>query len=199
WRGPTEEPDNLDFSHPAHPGVGEEEGGEITCSTCHTPDGAQRMAVAERPVVPQCLACHDHRANDHYVDADCETCHIPLAVAPFDHSRIVALPEPADHDLDAFLAEVHGDRAREDITRCAVCHTRERCESCHVDAGIVAAIGSMPAATGIVAQSLPAFAARYPVPPSHLEPDFVFDHGAAAASGSCQSCHTRESCTTCHV
>lgn len=199
WRGPTEEPDNVDFTHPEHPGVGEEEGGEITCSTCHTPAGAPRMAVAERPVVPQCLACHDHRANDHYVDADCETCHIPLAVAPFDQARIVALPEPADHDLEAFLSDVHGELAREDITRCAVCHTRERCESCHVDAGDVAAIGSMPAATGIVAQSLPPFDARYPVPASHLEPEFVFDHGAEAAAGSCASCHTRESCTTCHV
>lgn len=198
WQGPTEEPDNVDFEHPEHPDV-DEQGGAIDCTTCHTPAGAPRMVVAERPVVPRCLACHEHRADDHYVDADCETCHIPLAVAPFDGARLASLPEPDDHHTEDFLLEMHGEYARADLTRCAVCHTRERCESCHVNAAVVETIRRMPAATGIVAQSLPPYDASYPVPPSHLRPDFYIEHGHDATTASCSSCHTREDCTSCHI
>lgn len=198
WQGPTERPDNVTFEHPRHPGV-DDAGVVIDCASCHTPAGAPRMAVMGQAEVPRCLACHEHSAADHYVDADCSTCHMPLAEAPFDRARMEALPEPEDHRVAAFLADVHGDLAREDITRCAVCHTRERCESCHVDAALVAAIAATPAAQGIVAQQLPSFDARYPVPPSHLTPDFITDHGAFTATSSCSACHTREDCTTCHV
>jgi predicted CXXCH cytochrome family protein len=198
WQAPTERPDNVTFEHPEHPDT-DGEGGVIDCASCHTAAGAPRMAVTQEAVVPRCLACHEHRAVDHYVDADCSTCHMPLADAPFDGARMAALPEPADHQVAAFLADVHGDLAREDITRCAVCHTRERCESCHVDAALVAAITALPAARGIVARDLPEFEASYPVPPSHLTPDFITDHGEFTAGGSCSACHTREDCASCHI
>jgi predicted CXXCH cytochrome family protein len=198
WQVPTEEPDNVVFTHPAHPDV-DEQGGVIECTTCHTPAGAPRMAVAAQPVVPRCLDCHEHGAEDHYVDADCTTCHMPLAEAPFDRARLLALPEPADHDLADFLAEAHGHTADADIRRCAVCHTRERCEDCHVDAQAVNAIRAMPAAQGSVAAALPEYEARYPVPPSHLRSDFLHDHGTDASAASCSTCHTREDCTTCHL
>ncbi|HSK18195.1 MAG TPA: hypothetical protein VK912_03595 [Longimicrobiales bacterium] len=198
WDGPTERPDNLLFEHPEHPDV-DEQGAAIDCTTCHTPAGAPRMAVAELPVVPRCLACHEHQATDHFVDADCATCHIPLAEAPFDRARLVALPEPVDHDLEDFLAESHGGMANADITRCAVCHTRERCESCHVDAAGVDAIARLPVAQGMVAQSLPEFEARYPVPASHLTRGFLEDHGANATVASCATCHTQEDCASCHL
>lgn len=198
WQGPTEHADNLDFRHPDHPA--QSEGEAIECTTCHTRAGAPRMAVEERPVVPRCLDCHEHRAQDHFVDADCETCHIPVAEAPFDRARLLALPLPDDHRDDGeFIRHGHGERAGADATRCAVCHTRERCESCHVDAGAVAEIGRMPAASGVVARELPDFPAHYPVPRSHLAPDFLTTHGATASRARCATCHTQDDCAACHA
>ncbi|HEX6308053.1 MAG TPA: hypothetical protein VFZ69_07690 [Longimicrobiales bacterium] len=198
WQGPTEHPDNVDFEHPDHPA--ESEGEAIECTTCHTRAGAPRMAVEARPVVPRCLDCHEHRAQDHFVDADCETCHIPLAEVPFDRARLTALPLPDDHsDEGEFLRQGHGEQAQADLTRCAVCHTRERCESCHVDVGAVAEIGQMPPAGRALAAQLPEFPADYPVPQSHLAPDFVVSHGATASRATCATCHTRDDCAACHA
>lgn len=198
WQGPTEEPDNLTFEHPEHPGVGEG-AGPIECSTCHTQAGAPRMAVEEEPVVPRCLSCHDNRAESHFMDADCSTCHMPLAETPFGRAQLASLPEPEDHGTRDFLPEEHGELARADITRCAVCHTRERCESCHVNAALVDEIAGIPAATGIVARELPQYDAEYPVPVSHMRADFLESHGRGASVASCSTCHVRENCTSCHV
>lgn len=198
WQGPTEEPDNVVFEHPDHPLV-DDQGGTIDCTSCHTLAGAPRMTVEDEPVVARCLECHEHRAEAHLIDADCTTCHMPLAEAPFGRTRLLALPVPADHEDGAFLAAGHGVMAQAEITRCAVCHTRERCESCHVNAAVLAEIVSMPAAVGIVARELPEYQALYPVPPSHQQPDFIESHGAGASAASCSTCHVREDCTSCHV
>jgi hypothetical protein len=157
------------------------------------------MTVEAEPVVARCLECHDHRADEHLIDADCSTCHMPLAEAPFDRARVLGLPLPVDHESGAFVRELHGELAEAGTARCATCHTRERCESCHVDAPAVAAIGRMPAATGIVARELPAFAAHYPVPPSHETPAFLENHGTGASRAACATCHTRDDCLACHV
>src|SRR5690606_11973796 len=132
------------------------------------------------PVVRRCLDCHEHRAEQHKIDADCRTCHVPLAVAPFDEAQILSIRMPADHESGEFIRDLHGELAETNVARCATCHTRERCESCHVDAGAVALIGQVPAAEGIVARSLPTFAAHYPIPGSHLEPEFLVAHGEQA-------------------
>lgn len=197
WAPPADEPDNLKFTHPEHPDV--EEGSEIGCVGCHTRAGEPRMAVAEHPVVRRCLDCHEHRAEQHKIDAECETCHVPLAEAPFDEAQILSIRMPADHESGDFIRDLHGELAEANLARCATCHTRERCESCHVDAPAVAAIGRMPAAQGVVARSLPSFAAHYPVPPSHTEPDFLFEHGDEASRLQCATCHTRDDCVSCHV
>ena len=198
WQGPTEEPDNIDFSHPEHPSV---VGGEaVECTRCHTQQGARRMAVEPQPVVARCLACHAHEATDHYVDADCATCHVPLAQAPFERQQIEALPLPDDHRDEAmFIRRGHGRLAEASITRCAVCHTRERCESCHVNAADVAAIQEMPVAPARLASELPEPSAHYPVPRSHGEPGFLEGHGERASRVACATCHTRDDCAACHV
>ena len=47
----------------------------------------------------------------------------------------------------------------------------------------------------------PAFATSQPVPASHAAPGFLRTHGrdAQRANAGCAICHTRESCTSCHI
>jgi hypothetical protein len=106
---------------------------------------------------------------------------------------------PDDHAGTDFILLGHGAQASADAERCAVCHTRELCSSCHVNAAGVDAIGSVPAAAGIVAAELPPVDVQYPKPASHASPDFLEEHGARASGASCSTCHTQDSCLTCHV
>jgi hypothetical protein len=194
WAVPEPALNNLVFDHVVH--AREAAGDALECEGCHTPDGAPRMTV-QRADAPECLSCHAHRAQQHYVDADCATCHRPLAETRFAAVHIAGLPEPPSHEQPDFLEEAHGALAESSIVSCAVCHTRERCATCHVDAADVAAIGRMPAAPANLA--LPEFEARYVRPRSHDAPDFNEEHGEAAATGRCGACHTRDDCATCHV
>jgi hypothetical protein len=197
WTGPTRRITNLDFDHPEHQAeVVGHDGREMECAECHSAPGARRMDV-QWAVAERCLACHAHEARDHFVDADCTTCHIPLAETRFAATRVAGLPQPPSHELPHFLTDVHGRLALTETARCATCHTQELCASCHVDAPRVAEIGRIPGAGP--ALELPAFVAKYPVPVSHLEPGFEETHGVLASVQSCGTCHTRESCTACHT
>lgn len=192
WTAPTDEVTNLRFTHENH----RDAAGELECERCHSPEGAARMVV-ERALPANCLSCHAHEAQDHFVDADCRTCHVPLARTAFDAGRVQALPLPADHEQPAFLLEGHGEGAQANATRCAACHTREKCTSCHVDVEGVEAIAAIPAAPE--AFPLGRLEARYPTPPSHLQRDWMEDHDEGASRRSCGTCHTREDCAACHV
>lgn len=197
WQAPTQEITNLDFTHAEHERELAAEGMErLECERCHSPEGAARMVV-ERALPDRCLSCHEHQAADHYVDADCETCHVPLAETAFSGPRVLALPLPEDHDRPNFLLEVHGELAAADVQRCSTCHTRERCTSCHVDVRGVAPIGALAAAPA--GFPLPRYAASYPEPPSHRTPEWLERHGASASRESCGACHTRDDCAACHV
>jgi len=186
-------PSLVAFSHTAHD---RETDRELDCTTCHVQPGAPAMAV-EHAVVQTCLDCHPHDAPDHLVSADCGTCHRPFASSGLPPVAALALPRPATHDVAAFLAESHGELAAAEPGRCAVCHTRERCAACHVDAAAQPVIAALPQLEGA---ALPVSAARYPVPPSHLEPHWLELHGgsAAAAPADCATCHTRQDCASCH-
>jgi hypothetical protein len=196
WAGPSPAPvNNLDFSHPAHLAATGAQGEVLDCTTCHTRPGAPRMAV-EYAVAERCFDCHAHAARDHYVDADCATCHVPLAETRFALAAVATLP--ADHRGGDFLRERHGELARAEPARCSTCHTRERCESCHVDPRAVPAIATIPAAPA--AMAVPQFAAHYFIPPSHMQPDWMLRHGRAAADvRQCSTCHAREDCAACHL
>lgn len=198
WSGPLRPVTNLRFSHPEHEREAAATGESPACVTCHRPPEAGPPGAVARHPVANCMSCHEHRAEDHYVDARCRTCHVPLAETAFTRRRIEALPRPAGHEDIRFVAETHGRLAREDLTRCTTCHTRERCTSCHVSA-TTAEIADMPPAPA--SMELPTFTASYPVPPSHANPTFLEAHGALAEAGSsaCATCHTREDCTSCHV
>jgi hypothetical protein len=155
------------------------------------------MAVNREVETERCFACHAHEADAHYVDADCETCHPPAAETEMGGEWLATLPYPADHATSAFLPERHGELAEAGTVRCATCHTRERCTSCHVDAESVPAIASIPAAPPSL--ELPRYAAHYFVPPSHHVAGFLDEHGEIASLEACSTCHTQNDCATCHT
>ncbi|CAN5616634.1 hypothetical protein BH23GEM9_BH23GEM9_33730 [soil metagenome] len=197
WDGPQQHVTNLVFEHTVHQGVvTRADGAALECGQCHTPEGAERMAI-ERTQIDVCFACHGHTATDHYVDAPCQTCHVSFVESALPPTRLSTLPVPADHGVPGFLMVGHGLDAQMNTQKCAVCHTRERCIGCHVDAAEVPAIAAIPAAPADWV--LPAYAVVYPVPPSHLTPLWVERHGASAARAQCATCHTQEDCMTCHV
>ncbi len=110
---------------------------------------------------------------------------------------LAQLPYPPDHVSGSFLPEDHGRLAGANPSRCAVCHTRERCTSCHVNAAGVAAIANIPEA--VPSLELPRYAAHYVAPPSHAAPGFLDTHGGAASVEACATCHTQDDCAACHA
>lgn len=198
WRGPTERATTLRYDHVEHREAAADAGEETpaACADCHTPEGAPAGRV-ERAVAGACFGCHAHSAEDHYVDAECSTCHRPLAETRLTRERMEGLSVPGTHDRPDFLARVHGERAQENLASCSTCHTREQCTGCHVDPEGAESIRRMaPAPAGV---EVPAIEARYPAPESHVRDDFLGTHGRDLEPAECSTCHTRESCTTCHV
>jgi hypothetical protein len=190
WSPPASRTSLLDFSHEAHFREAAED--NIACEGCHVGAGLDRMGIDRRAVVGQCLACHEHQADQHLVDARCSGCHITLAESSFDAERVLALPMPPGHSASDFLMNHEGD------AQCSVCHTRERCTTCHVNADVLADVQALPVAGPTV--ELPRWTPEYPVPPSHSTAEWLWQHGGDAGSAAaCSTCHTRDSCTTCHV
>ena len=105
------------------------------------------MAVSDSIQLETCWGCHAHQATQHQVDAQCSTCHVPLAETSFDLARIESIPEPSDHEAPSFLETDHGRLVQQDASRCATCHTRQRCVACHVDTNREA-IAAFPPAPG---------------------------------------------------
>jgi hypothetical protein len=118
---------------------------------------------------------------------------------------IARFPKPRSHDAPDFLLGGHGRLAQ--VTRdsprergisasCATCHARNLCLTCHVNATespVISALG--------MDERSPVFAFAQPVPPGHRDPGWLRVHGREAQRGAatCSTCHTRESCATCHV
>lgn len=197
WSGPSRSPSNVVFDHQAHAAELEEHGDPpAECESCHAdPSADVRMSVDEHEELETCFGCHEHEAEDHYVDADCAVCHETLAASGFDRRRIEGLPEPADHEAEVFLAEEHGTLAESDEGRCATCHTVERCAACHVDPRRPA-IESLPSAPPHM--DLPPFEAHYPEPDSHTDEGWLASHGRQARVQDCATCHTSNDCAACH-
>jgi len=197
WQGPTERPGNVRFAHDSHAqeltAVGDP---PQECAGCHIAPGGERMAVADEVQLPTCLSCHAHAATEHQVDAECTSCHVPLAESGFDLARIAALPTPSDHQVASFLLGDHGRLVQEDAGRCATCHTRERCATCHVDAEREEIVAFPAAPPGM---ELPERTAHYDIPSSHGERDWLSLHGPVATRQECVTCHTSNDCISCHV
>lgn len=190
-------PTLLVFDHQAHERTADD---GPTCEGCHTRTGETRMAV-EPAAATRCLECHAHEAPAHIVTADCAQCHRPFAESGLEPALALALPLPPDHEDPDFLSAVHGDSAGARPQRCATCHVRERCLACHVDSGQPVVAG-MPGLgeMGLPVALPPTGAAQYPAPASHRDPQWIAQHGAVARAGTaqCATCHTRQSCESCH-
>jgi hypothetical protein len=198
WRRQERGQGLLRFSHAEH-------GREVdstgrACATCHGTAGRPRMEV-HRATPPTCLGCHTHRATDHLADDNrCAVCHVPLTAAvALTPERIGALPKPASHERAAFGA-AHRPSSPLASASCAVCHARESCARCHVNAAtepVISALGRDQRVARLMAGRV----AVYPVPEDHREDGFAVAHGelARANVSRCGACHARPSCTTCHI
>jgi hypothetical protein len=200
WSGPTHAPDNLRFSHRTH---AEEAGfGMATtdCAECHQQPGEQAFMAVMRALPENCIDCHAHRATAHLAqDSPCAQCHVPLVqVAALSADRVAGLPLPPSHQAPDFILD-HAP-GRDAAESCAVCHTRESCERCHINAARLPAIASLGTDTR-VARLVAGRRPEYPLPPSHLTPEFASSHGDLARSEiqSCANCHAQPSCRSCHI
>ncbi len=199
---------NLRFTHEAHNRAAALTDSALirNCSRCHTESGAPRMAV-QHAVVGQCLDCHG--LDGPHVDVPspaCATCHVPLTQAlGLSRQEIGNFPRPRSHEAPDFRLGAHGKLARAVnptsgrvgiAASCATCHARNLCIACHVNASESPVISALE-----LDDRSPVFALSQPVPVSHARPDFLRTHGREAQreAASCATCHTRESCTTCHV
>ncbi len=193
WAEPAFPAGNLKFSHEIH--VGEN---GMKCGDCHQAGGSTDRMDVVLPKPEICMDCHGEGPHTSSVN-ECRTCHDPIAQAPqVPASAIAGYPRPADHGKAGFLF-THGIEAEVNTERCAVCHARESCKRCHLNADRVAAIGKL-ASDSRFASLTEGKPGSWPAPPSHLSSDWVERHGAAARTKitECANCHLRGSCAGCH-
>jgi hypothetical protein len=200
---------NFRFEHRRHAEVVTSQGREPpACIDCHANRGAPWMSV-RLTAIAQCLDCHNVTA-DHLAapDSACATCHLPLARATrLTRDDIAAFEAPPSHSVEGFgTTDAHGRAARDSAggvgvgvgvaASCATCHARDFCLTCHVDAPEQRPI----AALALDPRSL-AIPASLTAPVSHQSAEFLNEHGAEASgtASACGTCHTQESCVTCHV
>jgi hypothetical protein len=130
------------------------------------------------PPMSQCFGCHEHA--EQWEHGQCTPCHESEALR---HTLPVTFLK---HD-NAFLRH-HGDAMaqRQQASLCQNCHTQAQCQSCHD-----------------VTQDLTVEARR----PDAIESgqvhrgDFMVRHAIEARSqpAKCLSCHTVQTCDSCHV
>ena len=143
-----------------------------TCSTCHRTlvnatalsdaavaglpkpasharaDFGTTHGVAARAGTANCAMCHARES--------CQRCHVdgarqPQITALGADARVARLaagksavyPRPADH-ASARFALMHGAAAKSNIARCATCHARASCESCHTGSGARDVLRQLP-------------------------------------------------------
>ena len=200
WSPPEARPSNFRFTHPEHArrsGLRLPQDSAIYCTACHVPTGAGRMSV-RRTISAQCLACHGVRTVHLAApDTACATCHLPLTRAvSLSAERVARFPKPPTHDQRDFLtSRGHGQLAKGSTQSCAICHARDFCTQCHVNAPEVAAIQALD-----VDPRARAIRAELRRPATHLESRFAAGHGRLARDdvSRCAFCHTRQSCEACH-
>lgn len=194
---------NLRFFHPDHQGLVEISGDSASCRTCHaveTGPSAPRMNVAA--AAPEtCLGCHVHSGPAHLAGtADCAVCHVPLTRATaIPQDRIALFPWPESHDRPDFLLE-HAPGTPLEQVSCGVCHARNTCERCHVNADRLEAVAMLERDPRVAVLEA-SRTAEYPVPASHLAASWASIHGTEAMRdpARCSTCHTQTSCLTCHL
>jgi hypothetical protein len=200
WSAPPPRPSNLRFTHLEHVRTSSESlpaDSTLACQECHFLSDTAWLSV-RRTLPGKCLACHGiETAHLSAPDTACTTCHFPLVEAEaLPLARVARFEKPASHDDERFLtSEGHGDLAERSTRSCAVCHARDFCAQCHVNAPEVEAIQSLaPDPRSLVLE------AHLEAPASHQESRFLSRHGGSAQRdpARCAFCHTQESCLVCH-
>jgi hypothetical protein len=197
WRPGPLRPTNVSFDHAPHVVMLQAmDSTTPVCQRCHAHADSLPFMDVGRADPERCVMCHGQGATSHLTQTSCEPCHTTLhdAVA-LDTADIRAFPTPPSHDSSWIQ---HHQTAAAGPT-CAVCHAQQFCATCHVNAGLVAAIESLPPDDRVAAM----FRGRrgsYPKPASHAAADWDRAHAAAARAGvsECANCHAQESCLTCH-
>lgn len=205
WTPPVDLPrTNLRFSHAVHGDSLRTLGRDsVACVTCHQQPDARFMQV-RLAVVTRCLECHGVQ-GPHIAapDTACATCHVTLPRAVrLTQADVRRFPKPATHDVPGFVGrgpEGHGTLAATPTgiaASCATCHARQFCVTCHVDAPEQRVILALePDPRGAIQR------AALTAPRSHDAITFPAEHGLAARApaAGCRTCHTQESCLTCHL
>jgi hypothetical protein len=144
------------------------------CQACHRVLPEKGDAQAKTPPMEACTACHKHQLD--FAQARCTPCHVDLKGYK---------PETAFAHEGEWL-RAHGPLARPSAESCAQCHDQTYCAQCH-DPATTAARPSV-------------------IFPERVENrfihrgDYVSRHmvEAGASPASCQKCHGRAFCDTCH-
>lgn len=191
WTAPTaRRVSNLRFDHQRHVQAAP----TATCASCHTASGQPRMTV-QATIVDRCIDCHTPRtAHLAVADAQCATCHVPLARATgLTRERIGRFAAPPSHRRAEFGGPEHGRLAGRTDASCSTCHARNFCAQCHAGVSPPRAVTALE----VDARSLAIAVSR--VPASHGA-SFADRHAAAAsaAGATCSSCHIRADCLACH-
>jgi hypothetical protein len=202
WAAPgPAAPSNLRFTHDRHRAATAD---SVGCVRCHTVADSGRSVF--RRLVNRCIGCHQPGAEHLSVaNAQCATCHFPLAEAKGLPSAAVArFPRPAWHQVQGFGLGGHGERAAVNgpdgrptvAASCATCHAQNFCINCHVNAPEVPAIRALASDDRSLVHRF-----TFAAPPTHAAPNFLALHGRQAkrSAASCATCHTQPSCATCHA
>ncbi len=176
------------------------------CATCHARES--------------CARCHvdaGRSATIRALGSDQRIAHLVAGKAP-------SYPTPADHRAAEFEL-THGAVAKANIARCATCHARASCETCHIGDGARAMLKQLPepaegGARGVQLER-PTPTASHAIGVTYLlasaqgsqqgdsakhkvlvhPSGFARSHGGLASSGQlqCTNCHAQRFCTDCHV
>ena len=208
WQPPSTRASLLRFTHGEHArtvSARSRADSTLRCVSCHAAEAAPWMQVS-RGEHGRCLSCHGIReAHLEAPDSACATCHLSLPAAPgLGRERIAAFPVPPSHAVAGFQTAGHGKLAQPVVSdtrhplaaaRCATCRAREFCTQCHVNAPETPTIQALEADPRSLAIS-----AKMKAPSTHAGDRFLGRHGgpSRSASATCATCHTQESCTSCH-
>jgi predicted CXXCH cytochrome family protein len=198
WQPRPRRATNLKLDHAPHVAMfaGMEGGAETACQRCHAQADSLPFMNVGRARPERCLDCHGQGAPSHLAQLQCEPCHVSLhEAAGLAVATIAAFPKPPSHDS----TWVSNHREAAGGGTCAVCHARNFCASCHVNASSVPAIDSL-GADERVASLVRGVRRTYPRPATHARADWPQWHGQVARAGvaECANCHAQESCYGCH-
>jgi hypothetical protein len=162
------------------------------CATCHARESCQR--------------CHPNASRSTTITTLPSDARVARLVA----GKSPSYPVPADHRGAKFSAE-HGALARVSIARCAACHARPSCATCHAGDNVPAVLDQLPTAAEAAGKGVQLqrtdwmtvphegdIAPRAAVHPSN----FAAIHGTVAAAGAmnCSGCHSQQRfCGDCHA